>query len=372
MVGLAHAEGAQRHGPRGRPIHAGRELADIGVVLLERRPVLARFREVQPRGKTRPCPAPRSRVTSATSWREANGVTGPRWLRAPRHSRPCGTIPPRPARPRAFPPGETRGLGRPLRAVRGIEGQRVARRLAAQERDRARERGTAIEGRGPAAHHLDSAQSRVRHAPPCDPSAEGIVQGNAVVEDGGPGGAAAADASQGNALGRRVGGAAARPPEEREAGNLPENFVNREGRRAAVLGRKADDAARVSRCGPARRVRSPSWLRRTRRGRGRPRPQGLAPTSSFRSNLANPSASAVRTYSPVRPIGISNRPAGSVTAFSAVSGPRRAMRAPATAECEESRTTPSTRDPSAAPATAARSAAIHAKAVLTRYGREVS
>jgi len=109
--------------------------------------------------------------------------------------------------------------------------------------DHAAERAVAVEVGRASAQHFDAIERSAGDAASVDPAAEGVVERHAVVEDEGAAGPAAPDAAEGGALGRRVRGAAARSPEEREAGHLAQHVVDGQGGRQLESARAEDDDA---------------------------------------------------------------------------------------------------------------------------------
>src|SRR3954467_9236772 len=89
------------------------------------------------------------------------------------------------------------------------------------------ERVAAVEGGRAAAQDFDALDGGARDAAPINPPAERVVERNAVEEDDGATRPACADAAQRDSLRSGVRRAAARAPEEGEAGNLAEGVVER-------------------------------------------------------------------------------------------------------------------------------------------------
>ena len=151
--------------------------------------------------------------------------------------------------------GVDRALERPLRPERAVEVQPLLRAGAPHELHHARERAAPVAVRPAAAQHLDAVQRSAGHPAPVDPSAEGIVHGDAVVEDEGAAGPAASEAAQRHALGRGVGDPAARAAEQREAGHVAQRVVEHGGGggREVFRGHDVDAGRRLAQPLPAAR-----------------------------------------------------------------------------------------------------------------------
>ncbi len=80
-----------------------------------------------------------------------------------------------------------------------------------------------------ATHDFDGRDGGAWNAVPVDPTAEGIDERDAIGEDEGATGGAAAEAAQRDALRRWIGGAASGAAEKRKAGNLAEDIVSADG-----------------------------------------------------------------------------------------------------------------------------------------------
>ena len=161
----------------------------------------------------------------------------------------------------------------------GLEGASVAR-ARRDELHGAAEGAAAVEVRRSAAQHLDPLDRQARQARPVDPAAEGVVERDAVGQHQRAARAARAQSAQRHALRGRVGGAAAGPPEQREAHDLAQRVVEepRGGHAQRRGGHDRDARGRVCDArllpggGHGQLLGEPRlWLRRLvlRRGRGR-------------------------------------------------------------------------------------------------------
>ena len=148
--------------------------------------------------------------------------------------------------------GVDRALERPLRPERAVDVQPLLRARPPHELDHARQRAAPVAVRPAAAQHLHPLQRPAGHAAPVDPAAEGIVQGDAVVEDEGAAGPAASEAAQRHPLGGRVRDAAARAAEQREAGHEAQRVVQHGGGggREVFLGKDVDAGRRLAQALP--------------------------------------------------------------------------------------------------------------------------
>ena len=140
--------------------------------------------------------------------------------------------------------------GGPLEGALGAElGVHVEPALApvlADEVHHAGQRAVPVAVRGPAAQHLDTVQRAFGGPVPVDPSAEGIVQRDPVVEHDRAAGPAAAQPAERHPLRGGVGDPAAAAAEEREARDLPQRVVERRrGVAGQVLAREHGDAGRA-------------------------------------------------------------------------------------------------------------------------------
>ena len=130
-------------------------------------------------------------------------------------------------------------------AVLRFELERAPRRTRADDVDDAAHRVVAVQARAAAVHHLDPIGALQRHARPVHPAAERIVERRPVDEDERPAHAARPDAAQRHTLRRRVRRQAARPAEQAERGNLPQDVVGHyRRRRFDVVARQHADARR--------------------------------------------------------------------------------------------------------------------------------
>ena len=140
---------------------------------------------------------------------------------------------------RAHAAGGTREVRDPLRrrfrSAPRLDFGRFAGTDAADELDHAAERRIPPQVGRSSFDDLDAFQGELRNASPVDPPSEGIVQREGVVEDERAARSGSAQPAQAHALGRRVRGPAARPPEKGEPGNPPERVVENRGRRLDEL-----------------------------------------------------------------------------------------------------------------------------------------
>src|SRR5256885_911320 len=98
-------------------------------------------------------------------------------------------------------------------------------RASPKSAPRTKARPAAIDRARAAAKTSDAADTRRRHAPPIDPTAERIVQRHAVRENDRAARTACADAAQTDALRGRIRRATASAAEQLEACDLPERVV---------------------------------------------------------------------------------------------------------------------------------------------------
>lgn len=181
--------------------------------------------------------------------RAAKRPRRPRALAAPARpgrSRPSERSPPRDARPI--------GRTRPTRTKSLRESRASRRRTQRTAWARTARAGRAARRPPTPSRHTDPRHRRAgpRLAPgtrgdaaPKDPSTEGIVQRDSVVEDRRAAPAAAADAAQEHALRGRIGGTAVGTAEEAESGDLPNRLVQGgSGARCDLRRRENRDARR--------------------------------------------------------------------------------------------------------------------------------
>ncbi len=167
--------------------------------------------------------------------------------------------------------GEEGGVAR---ADLGVHPEGVGRDRPRENLDDPAQGVVAVEGGAAAGHDLDPVDAEPGDRAPVDPAAEGVVGRDAVDQDQAAGDPRGADAAEVHSLGGRVGDDAARPPEEPEGGDDPEELVDGLGRAPLDLPPRQDRDRRrhvAQRAGPARRR---DHDLRQHRGRLRPRGPG--------------------------------------------------------------------------------------------------
>src|SRR6266481_1746350 len=138
-----------------------------------------------------------------------------------------------------------RKIGSGFRSYRSFSRKEVARLALGNQIDRAAQSAASVKARTAAAEDLYRAQLLASDASPINPTAEGIVKRNIVVEHERATGSAAANAAQRISLGRRVRGPAIGTAKESESGNQAQGLIHGQaGNRVHLSARQHLDALR--------------------------------------------------------------------------------------------------------------------------------